>query len=98
MNNKPLNKFRDKSISITIWPGKTSGYQCKVLKEYKAKDSSEWKRTDSYFPDELERLEKLCADARRGIHEHSKDMEHSEAKANAYQPPAPTFNDDDIPW
>lgn len=108
MNNKPLTKFRDKGISLTVWAGRNGSYQVKLEKSYKPKDSQEWKKTDSYFPDELERLEKLCADARRWIHEQGK--EHSEAKArdNGLDPSdrkyvpggkdVSQFDDSDIPF
>lgn len=91
MNQKPLNKFRDKGISITIWSAKNGGYQCNIEKSYKVKDSDEWKKTTSYFPEELERLEKLCSEARAWIH----------AQANPdpmEEDPLPTFDDSEIPF
>ncbi len=93
MSNKPLNKFRDKGISLTVWPGRNGGYQVKVEKSYKPKDSPEWKKTDSYFPDELERLEKLCADARRWIHEQGQGTEQPRI-----DDPLPAFDDSEIPF
>lgn len=99
-NNKPLNKFRTKGISITIWPSKNGGYQCNVIKEYKAKDSPDWKKTNTFFPEELDSLEKMCADARRWIHEQGTQAEispHEISKSNGYQPPQKEmFGDDDI--
>lgn len=88
--SKPLNKFRDKGISITVWPSRNGSYQCKIEKSYKPKDSEEWKKTDSYFPEELERLEKLCIEARKWIHE--------EAGKPLPQEATPTFNDEEIPF
>lgn len=98
MNNKPLTKFRDKTISLTVWASRNGGYQVKLEKSYKPKDSQEWKKTDSYFPDELQRLEKLCADARRWIHEQGTQSQHETAKADGYAPKQQKFIDDDIPW
>lgn len=97
-NNKPLNKFRIKGISITVWPSKNGGYQCKVVKEYKAKDSTEWKKTDTFFPEELDNLEKICADARRWIHEQGTQTPHEIAKADGYMPPSSFAEEDDIPF
>lgn len=95
MNNKPLNKFRDKGISLTVWEGRNGGYQIKLEKSYKAKGSEEWKKTDSYFPDELERLAKLCADARRWIHEQGTQSPHETAKADGYAPKQSSLLEDD---
>ena len=96
MTNKPLNKFRDKGISLTVWHGKNGGYQCTLEQSYKPKAHEEWKKTDSYFPDELERLEKLCADARRWIHEQGTQSQHEIAKADGYAPQQVSFIDDVI--
>ncbi len=94
--NKPLQKFRDKGISLSLWKSRNGGYQVKVEKSYKPKDSPEWKKTDSYFPDELERLEKLCADARRWIHEQGTQSPHEIAKADGYAPVQTNLFDDDL--
>jgi hypothetical protein len=96
MNNKPLNKFRDKGISLTLWNSRNGGYQIKLEKSYKAKDSDEWKKTDSYFPDELERLEKLCADARRWIHEQGQERSINGGQID--DEPLPDFDDSEIPF
>ena len=87
MSNKPLNKFRDKGTCLTVWPARNGGYQIQLEKSYKTKDSNEWKKTDKYFPDELERLEKLCAQAREWIHEQSKPAEE-----------LPSFPDEELPF
>jgi hypothetical protein len=85
MSNKPLKDFRYKGIKLTIWPTSNNGYSCTIVKSYKPKDSTEWKESKSFFPEELEQLQQLIADARAWMSEQK-------------EAPLPALDMDDLPF
>ena len=73
--NKPLQDFKNKGVSVAVWPTKNGGYSYSIQKRYKDKQSGEWKETKSLFKEEAEALIELLQQAlayggMRETHEH----------------------------
>ena len=73
--NKPLQDFKNKGVSVAVWPTKNGGYSYSIQKRYKDKQSGEWKETKSLFKEEAEALIELLQQALayggvRETHEH----------------------------
>lgn len=108
--SKPLKDFRYKGIKLTIWPTSNNGYSCTLVKNYKLKDSGEWKETKSYFvhsdPEtcELAHLQQLIADARVWIREEKEKNESGpilkvdDSDQLPDWPKKQPFDDSDIPF
>jgi hypothetical protein len=85
----PLKKYKFKAIEVCYWGnGKFS-----VKKEYKPKDSPEWKKTNTYFREELIELERLIHTA---LSEPIDDKKPIEITNQLPQSEGQDFEDDDI--
>ena len=97
MNNKPLTKFRDKGISITIWSTANGGFNASLSKSYKRKEDTEWtnvpskdKPSLSLFEEELRIMSKLCLEAA--------DWMHGLGEEKPFVPAPISEDEEDLPW
>jgi hypothetical protein len=73
--NKPIQDFKNKGVSVAVWPTKNGGYSYSISKRYKDKQSGEWRESKSLFKEEAEALIDLLKQAlahggTREEHEH----------------------------
>lgn len=61
--NKPVQDFKNKGVSVAVWPTKNGGYSYSIQKRYKDKQTGEWKETKSLFKEEAEALIELLQQA-----------------------------------
>lgn len=96
--NKPVQDFKNKGLSVAVWPGRNGGYTYSVQKRYKDKQSGEWKETKSLFKEEAEALIELLQQAlayggSRDTHEHEGMLTN---QAKPVQPVKYELSEDDI--
>lgn len=68
-NNKPTFKTREGQIQGTIWEnekegkkGKFTSYSVQIEKSYSTDEGKTWNKTNSYFAQDVDKLEKVVAD------------------------------------
>ena len=88
--NKPINSYKEKSISLAEWEKD----QWSITKSYKKRDSNEWVNQKIYFfKNELEILQKLINQAL------GEQVLTPADTANAIDNmPVPDFEDKDLPF
>ncbi len=55
---KPVEKFRSHSVEAAVWFDDEKGFSVSIGKSYRD-DKGEWKRSNSYFPNELADLQEV---------------------------------------
>lgn len=66
---RPLQSFKSKGIDIAAWPTSNGGVSFTIRKSFKAKDSTEWKETKTFFSGDLKALGELISQALTWAHE-----------------------------
>lgn len=93
--NKPIQTFREKGLSVTVWPkNQTGDMTFSIRKTYKDKKTDEWKESKSLFLSDLKALLGLVQQTINFAEEAAQpDIQQYQ------QEPLPSpFDDDDIPF
>ena len=61
--NKPVMDYKNKGVSVAVWPTKNGGYSYSIQKRYKDKQSGDWKESKYYYKEEVEGLIELLQEA-----------------------------------
>jgi hypothetical protein len=95
----PLEKWRYKGIQISAWETNNGGINYKIVKEYKPKDSPDWKATNSFFPEERTELLRMLLETVEWEKNRQEEPAAREivTQGNSERV-ADAFNDDDIPF
>lgn len=63
--NKPVNEIKEGRVRAAIWANEgTNGLRHSLTFERLYKQGESWKRASSFYPDDIERLEKVLTQAK----------------------------------
>jgi hypothetical protein len=97
-NNKPIMKYRgfgSIGLQLAVWRN-DKGCSYSIQKRFKAKDSDEWKDTNTLFTQDLHAL-KIMIDEAIKFSDAYMQKKHESNEVNSDEPII-EFNDDDIPF
>ena len=106
MSNAPVRKLNSAAapgLQIAIWRNEDGNYSFTVQKQFKPKDSKEWKETKNLFPSDMAALSLLSAKA-VSVVETLKEQDRAAKQGQGTTKPPPRaesntdFADDDIPF